>query len=144
HRLYPLLHLTAHTGMRRGEVVGLKWSDLDRDGQRLSIQRTLPCVGGRPVEIGVKTRTSRRCIDLDATTLDELEQWRQRLAVEGHTQTPGEWMFRNERGRHLSPRPPASSSHESSPARHFPAFGSATCATPTRRYSSRPESRSRS
>jgi integrase len=29
HRLYPALHLAAHTGMRRGEVVGLKWSDLD-------------------------------------------------------------------------------------------------------------------
>ena len=41
HRLYPALHLTAHTGMRRGEVVGLKWSDLDITTQRLSIQRTL-------------------------------------------------------------------------------------------------------
>jgi integrase len=60
HRLYPLLHLTANTGMRRGEVVGLKWSDLDHDAQRLSIQRTLQFVGERPVEIGVKTRTSRR------------------------------------------------------------------------------------
>jgi integrase len=28
-RLYPALHLVAHTGLRRGELVGLKWSDLD-------------------------------------------------------------------------------------------------------------------
>lgn len=28
-RMYPALHLAVHTGMRRGEVVGLKWSDLD-------------------------------------------------------------------------------------------------------------------
>jgi len=73
HRLYPTLHLAAHTGMRRGEVVGLKWSDLDTSTRRLSIQRTLQCVGGRPVEFGVKTRHSRRCIDLDTTTVDVLQ-----------------------------------------------------------------------
>ena len=39
-RLYPALHLTAHTGMRRGEVVGLKWCDLDIGTDRLSIRRT--------------------------------------------------------------------------------------------------------
>ena len=67
HRLYPALHLAAHTGMRRGEIVGLKWSDLDRTASRLSISRTLQNVGGRPVEFGVKTRTSRRTVDLDDT-----------------------------------------------------------------------------
>jgi integrase len=103
HRLYPLLHLTAHSGIRRGEVVGLKWSDLDLNGQWLSVQRTLQCVGGRPVEEGVKTRTSRRCIDLDSSTLDELARWRQRLAREGHTQDPRGWMFCNEGGRLLNP-----------------------------------------
>ena len=60
HRLYDALYLAAHTGMRRGEIVGLKWSDLDRPTSRLSISRTLQNVGGRPVEFGVKTRTSRR------------------------------------------------------------------------------------
>ena len=71
-----------NTGMRRGEVVGLTWSDLDPKAKRVSIQRTLQCVGGRPVEFGVKTRTSRRCIDLEPATVRELEQWRQRLCDE--------------------------------------------------------------
>ncbi|MDP9335974.1 MAG: hypothetical protein M3Q30_22065 [Actinomycetota bacterium] len=57
-RLYPALHLAAHTGMRRGEIVGLKWSDLNVRAARLSISRTLQNVGGRPTEFGVKTRTS--------------------------------------------------------------------------------------
>jgi integrase len=34
HRLYAVLHLAAHTGMPRGELVGLKWSDLDRSTWR--------------------------------------------------------------------------------------------------------------
>jgi integrase len=36
HRLYPALHLAAHTGMRRGEIVGLKWSDLNPAGRPLN------------------------------------------------------------------------------------------------------------
>ena len=47
-RVYPALHLAAHTGMRRGEIVGLKWSDLDRSRSRLSISRTLQNVGAGP------------------------------------------------------------------------------------------------
>ena len=67
-RLYPALHLAAHTGMRRGEVVGLKWCDLDTARSRLSISRSLQNVGGKPVEFGVKTRTSRRTVELDQHT----------------------------------------------------------------------------
>ena len=40
-RLYPALHLAAHTGMRRGELVGLKWGDLDSARRRLSVVRTV-------------------------------------------------------------------------------------------------------
>lgn len=38
HRLHPAFHLAAHTGMRRGEVLGLRWCDLDLDGGRLSVR----------------------------------------------------------------------------------------------------------
>ena len=41
HRLNAALHLAAYTGMRRGEIAGLKWSDLERKASRLSITRTL-------------------------------------------------------------------------------------------------------
>lgn len=36
-RLYPALHLAAHTGMRREEIVGLKWSDLATTHSRLAV-----------------------------------------------------------------------------------------------------------
>ncbi len=100
-RLYPALHLAAHTGMRRGEIVGLKWSDLSLAHARLSVSRTLQNVGGRPVEFGVKTRTSRRAVELDRTTFDELLRWQ--LGRGGLPCGPDDWMFCNSAGRFLNP-----------------------------------------
>lgn len=45
HRLGPALWLTAMTGMRRGEVLGLRWSDIDLEAERLSVQRSVTCTG---------------------------------------------------------------------------------------------------
>ncbi|MDP9075000.1 MAG: site-specific integrase, partial [Actinomycetota bacterium] len=102
-RLYPALHLAAFTGMRRGEVVGLKWSDLDKPAMRLSISRTLQNVAGNPVEFDVKTRTSRRCIDIDDTTMQILEQWRREFDRDGLPHGTDDWMFANTGGRFLNP-----------------------------------------
>jgi integrase len=35
--LYPLLHLAALTGLRRGERIGLPWIDIDRDSRTLTV-----------------------------------------------------------------------------------------------------------
>ena len=75
-RLYPALHLAAMTGMRRGELAGLRWGDCDHTGHRLSVARSRQSVAGRSVEVAVKTRTSRRCVDLDAATEVVLAAWR--------------------------------------------------------------------
>jgi integrase len=104
HRLYPALHLAAHTGMRRGEVVGLRWCDLDVARRRLAIRRTLQCVGGQSVEFGVKTRTSRRSIELDAGTVTLLCRWRRRLQRDGLPAGIDDWMFCNTAGRYLNPQ----------------------------------------
>ncbi len=101
-RLYPALHLAAHTGLRQGELVGLRWSDLDEQTCRLSVCRTLQTVAGRPVEFGVKTRTSRRTVDLDQNTIDVLNRWH-RLRHDGLPCGPDEAMFPNTEGRPLNP-----------------------------------------
>jgi integrase len=102
-RLYPAIHLAAHTGMRRGEIVGLKWTDLDESRSRLSITRTVQCVGGRPAEFGVKTRTSRRTVELDHHTLELLINWRRRLQRDRLPYGAHDWMFCNAHGRFLNP-----------------------------------------
>src|SRR6202022_1714658 len=102
-RLYPALHLAAFTGMRRGEVVGLKWSDLDTSGRRLSISRTLQSLAGSPVEFDVKTRTSRRCIDIDDNPMQVLARWRRKLYRDGLPHGADDWMFVNATGRFLNP-----------------------------------------
>lgn len=104
HRLYPALHLAAHTGMRRGEVVGLKWGDLDPGGDRISIHRTIQALAGMPQEFGAKTRTSRRSVDLDPATAALLRRWRRQLIKDGLPHGPDDWVFCNTTGRFLNPQ----------------------------------------
>ena len=91
HRLHPAFHLSSHTGMRRGEVLGLRWCDLDLDAKRLSVRQALVSIA-YDVEISdVKTGTGRRTIDLDPVTVDVLKAWRiQRAEENGGIEPKGE------------------------------------------------------
>jgi integrase len=77
HRLAPAYHLAAHTGMRRGEVLGLRWTDLDLENGRLSVRQTLVSVAYKVRISDVKTGSGRRTIDLDEGTVSVLRHWRQ-------------------------------------------------------------------
>ena len=68
--------LAAHTGMRRGELLGLRWRDIDLDRRRLTIARGIVCVGTKLEESPGKTPNSARTIDLDDTTVEVLARWR--------------------------------------------------------------------
>ena len=88
----------AFTGMRRGELAGLRWGDWQRDTHRLSIARSRQVVAGRSLEVPVKTRTSRRCIDFDLTTEQLLEQWRRHQRRDGHRVEVADPIFTNTHG----------------------------------------------
>jgi integrase len=82
HRLHPAFHLASHTGMRRGEVLGLRWCDLDLDAARLSVRQALVSIAYEAQISDVKTGTGRRTIDLDRGTVDVLKAWRIERAEE--------------------------------------------------------------
>jgi len=68
--------------MRRGEVIGLRWKDLDFNTSRLSVQQALVNVAYRLELADVKTRAGRRTIDLDERTVAVLCEHRQRQREE--------------------------------------------------------------
>ena len=68
--------LSANTGMRRGEVLGLRWQDIDFDRRRLAIRQTIISIDYR-VEVGEpKTARGRRSIALDSGTVTALRAHR--------------------------------------------------------------------
>lgn len=75
-RLYPAFRLGSHTGMRRGEILGLRWGDLDLDSGRLAVRQALVSVAYEVHISDVKTSAGRRTIDLDGGTVAVLEVWR--------------------------------------------------------------------
>jgi integrase len=82
HRLCPAFHLAASTGMRRGEVLGLLWRDVDLDARRLSVSQALVSVAYTAQIADVKTGSGRRTIDLDDRTISILRAWRKRQLEE--------------------------------------------------------------
>lgn len=67
-----LFKLAIMSGARQGELVGLKWSDLDWKKSQLSIERTF----NNQAWYQPKTKGSRRKIDLGPDMLFELKRWR--------------------------------------------------------------------
>lgn len=88
HRLHAALWLSANTGMRRGEILGLRWGDVDLDAGRLSVSRSLVSVGYEVHETRGKTRTARRTIDLDSRTVAVLRAWRSHRGLESSSFDP--------------------------------------------------------
>jgi len=75
HRMAPAFYFAAHTGMRRGEVLGLRWRDLDLDASRVSVRQALVSVAYEVSISDVKTGTSRRTIDIDDDVVQVLRDW---------------------------------------------------------------------
>lgn len=65
-------------GLRKGELLGLRWSDIDFGNSTLSIQRALQRAGGRLVLVEPKTALSRRTVPVPPPTLAGLRAHRTR------------------------------------------------------------------
>jgi integrase len=80
--LQPAFLLAATTGMRRGEICGLQWRDLDLDKGRRSISRQLLSIRWK-LRFEPSTKTGRgRMVDLDERTVAALKIHRKRQGEE--------------------------------------------------------------
>lgn len=81
HRLYPLYVVAATMGLRRGELLGMRWSDLDLDNGTLNIEQTVQRVGGKLILSDAKTEDSEAPLPLpEWTWLVLLEHQESQLA----------------------------------------------------------------
>ncbi len=108
-RLEALYVLAVHTGMRRGELLGLKWEDVDLEGSTVRVCRTLTRVeNGRRLALGEpKTKKSRRTVRLTPRAVEVLRRHRARqaqkkLKVGGVYQDQG-LVFAGETGSLINP-----------------------------------------
>jgi integrase len=81
-RLYAAYSLAAFTGLRRGEVLGLRWRDVDLDRGSLSVSQTLIIVNYAMRFSAPKTGAGRRAVALDASTVEILRSHRVRQLEE--------------------------------------------------------------
>ncbi len=103
-----VIYLLLFTGMRRGEVLGLKWSDVDFNTSIMQITRSLHYLPGRGLyEDETKNKTSKRVIKLPCTAVTMLQthkvkQLEQRLRLGDRWQN-SEYIFTTVEGKPINP-----------------------------------------
>lgn len=83
HQEYLAFLTLAYTGIRVGELCGLKWSDIDFDNQTISINRTYGNIGShKDYYLNTpKTKSSKRVIHIDSELSQELQTHRQNYNI---------------------------------------------------------------
>ena len=94
--VYELYYLDLATGLRRGELLGLKWTDVDLDRGVLKIQRAISRQNGKVVEAPLKTKNAYRTLPLSADAISVLKMQKCKVGN-------SEWVFPSPTGGPMSP-----------------------------------------
>lgn len=73
---FPLVHLMSYTGLRQGEAIALKWSDIDFENKKITVDKTAARIKEKQTLQTPKTKNSKRVISIDPTTLSILKSWK--------------------------------------------------------------------
>lgn len=105
-RLGVFFRVAAYTGARRGEVLNLRWADVDLDGLRLRIVGSTDVIEGKRVD-GTTKGGHERTISLDPGTVAALREHRERQEVDrefaASSWVEGDWLFRRQLGDRIYP-----------------------------------------
>ena len=94
--VFALYYIDLTTGLRRGELLGLKWSDIDLGKGDLRVQRQIGRIDGKIIEMPLKTKKAYRTLPLSADAIDVLMQQRRKTGN-------SEWVFPSPTGGPMSP-----------------------------------------
>jgi integrase len=89
-RLESLFTVTVALGLRQGEILGLKWTDIDFESGMLSVQRSLQRVEGKLVFVDTKTNGSNRPLILPAVAVSTLRRHQCRQ-IEERNEAGDQW-----------------------------------------------------
>jgi integrase len=104
--LATVLRLAAASGLRRGELCALRWTDVNVELRALTVARSISTGGGKPKEKDTKTHQVRP-LALDAGTIAMLVKHRaaetEKAEFAGVEFDPAGFVFTTEPGRHWNP-----------------------------------------
>lgn len=80
--VYELYYLDLATGLRRGELLGLKWDDIDLDQGVIHVRRQVYRIDGEIREVPLKTKHSYRSISISKDAVELLREMKKRKVSE--------------------------------------------------------------
>jgi len=109
-RMFLTLSITA--GTRRGENLGLEWSKVDFENNRIDITQSIVIGKNGPVVKSPKSESSKRLVTLPASVMEELKRYRihwvaEKLKSKTWKEEDREWLFCQKDGSHLYPSSPS-------------------------------------
>ena len=94
--VFELYYLGLATGLRRGELLGLKWEDIDLERGDLRVKRQVSRINGEVVEAPLKTKNAYRTLPLAEDTVSVLKEQRRKVGS-------SPWVFPSPNGGPISP-----------------------------------------
>ncbi len=105
--LYALFYSMLTLGLRRGEACGLRWRDIDFERQKLRINQTIVCIGGKATLSAPKTKGSARNLGIPFELSDVLRLHRaaqeQAHLENGITTLETDYVFTTRNGTPIHP-----------------------------------------
>lgn len=77
-RLEGLYVIAGTLGLRKGECMGLRWSDVDLEGRSMTLRKQIQRIGGKEQLVDLKTERSRRTLPLPDSVVKALRRRRER------------------------------------------------------------------